>query len=86
MKAKRKRPDATCKARVGLEALTGEKTIQQIDKDFAVHPGQITEWKKKIMAGAVNVFGGELPGAEAGDFDRDYGLRPPLRLLKIGPS
>ena len=33
------------------------------------------------MAGAVNVFGGELPGAEAGDFDRErQGLH-----AKIGP-
>ena len=84
MKAKRKKPDATCKARVGLEALTGEKTIQQIDKDFAVHPGQITEWKKKIMAGAVNVFGGELPGAEAGDFDRErQGLHAKIGQLSV---
>ena len=33
MKAKRKRHDAGFKAKVALEALKGEKTIQQIAKD-----------------------------------------------------
>ena len=84
MKAKRKRHDAAFKARVGLEALKGEKTIQQIAKDFEVHPGQVTEWKKRIMAGAVNVFGGELPGAEAGGFDREReGLHAKIGQLSV---
>jgi transposase-like protein len=38
MKAKRRRHDPEFKARVALEALKGIKPIQQIAKDFDVHP------------------------------------------------
>ena len=58
MKAKRKRHDAGFKARVALEALKGEKTIQQIAKDFDLHPVQVSEWKKKLLEGASGVFAG----------------------------
>ena len=57
MKAKRKRHDAGFKARVALEALKGEKTIQQIAKDFDLHPVQVSEWKRKLSEGAAGVFG-----------------------------
>ena len=65
MKAKRKRYDAGFKARVALEALQGEKTIQQIAKDFDLHPVQVSEWKKKLLEGALGVFAGG-GGAAAG--------------------
>ena len=44
MKAKRKRHDPQFKARVGLEALKGVKTIQQIAKEYDVHPTQVSDW------------------------------------------
>ncbi len=58
MKAKRKRHDAGFKARVALEALKGEKTIQQIARDFDLHSVQVSEWKKKLLEGASGVFAG----------------------------
>lgn len=38
MKAQRKRHDPEFKARVALEALKGGKTVQQIAKEFDLHP------------------------------------------------
>ena len=43
MKAKRKRHDPQFKARVALEALKGIKTVQQIAKEFDVHPVQVSD-------------------------------------------
>ena len=43
MKSKRRRHDPDFKARVALEALKGVKTIQQIGKEFDVHPVQVSE-------------------------------------------
>jgi transposase len=51
MKAKRKRYDAAFKARVGLEALKGQRTTQQIAAEFQVHPTQVSEWKKTLSEG-----------------------------------
>ena len=56
MKAKRKRHDAQFKARVALEALKGVQTVQQIAKEFDVHPVQVSEWKKKLNTLASSVF------------------------------
>ncbi|MFM7181248.1 MAG: transposase, partial [Verrucomicrobiales bacterium] len=52
MKAKGRRHDPEFKARVALEALKGIKTIQQIAKDFDVHPVQVSDWKKAMLEGA----------------------------------
>ena len=57
MKAKRKRHEPEFKARVAIEALKGITTIQQIAKDYEVHPVQVSEWKKIMLEGAGGVFG-----------------------------
>lgn len=71
MKAKRRRHDPEFKARVALEALKGIKTIQQIAKDFDIHPVQVSDWKKAMLEGASGIFGHsrEQAGSEA-DFER----------------
>ena len=71
MKAKRRRHDPEFKARVALEALKGVKSIQQIAKDFEVHPVQVSEWKKTMTEGASEVFGPGIRKTEVEDFDRE---------------
>jgi transposase len=71
MKARRRRHDPEFKARVALEALKGVKTIQQIAKEFEVHPVQVSEWKKTMTEGAAGVFGSGARKPEAEDFDRE---------------
>ena len=44
------------KAKVGLEALGGMKTISQIAQEHAVHPMQIGQWKREIQAQAKSLF------------------------------
>jgi transposase len=70
MKAKRRRHEPEFKARVALEALKGIKTIQQIAKDFDVHPVQVSDWKKAMTEGATGIFGRGPEKADAEDFER----------------
>jgi len=56
MKAKRRRHAPEFKAKVALEAAKGIKTIQEIAKEFEVHPMQVSDWKKKMLEGISNVF------------------------------
>jgi len=70
MKAKRRRHEPEFKARVALEALKGLKPIQQIAKDFDVHPMQVSDWKRAMMEGASGIFGAGREKAEAEDFER----------------
>jgi transposase-like protein len=56
MKAKRKRHDVAFKAKVGLEALKGIKTIAEIAKEYEVHPTQISQWKTVLLERLPDVF------------------------------
>ena len=56
MKAKSRRHEPEFKARVAIEALKGLKTVQEIAKEFEIHPVQVSEWKKMMLEGASDVF------------------------------
>ena len=44
------------KAKVVLEALREESTIQEIAVKHGVHPNQISQWKSKAIAGMADLF------------------------------
>jgi transposase-like protein len=44
------------KAKVAMEAISGRKTLQQIAADHAVHPIQVSQWKKQLLDGASELF------------------------------
>jgi transposase/putative transposase len=71
MKAKRRRHDPEFKARVALEALKGIKTIQQIAKDYEVHPVQVSDWKKTIQEGVAGMFERACAGRGEEEFERE---------------
>ena len=53
---KRKNYSKEFKARVAIEALRGEKTIQELSQIHGVHPNMITQWKKQLVDSASEVF------------------------------
>lgn len=63
------------KAKVGLEALRGVKTINEIAQEFGVHPVQVSQWKKAIQEQAQSLFEGKRgpkPPAEHKEPERLY--------------
>jgi putative transposase len=44
------------KARVGLEALRGEKTVAQLSSEYGVHATQINAWRKQALEGLPDLF------------------------------
>ena len=46
---KRKVHSAEFKAKVGLEAVRGVKTINEIGQEYGAHPVQVSQWKKEIQ-------------------------------------
>jgi len=83
MKAKRRRHDAAFKARVALEALQGVKTIQQIAKEYELHPVQVSDWKKALLEGLPGVFEKGAGGAGS-DFEKEReGLHSKIGQLTI---
>lgn len=55
---KRRNHSPAFKAKVALAALKGEKTIAELSAQFDVHANQIQDWKKQLLDGAQDVFGG----------------------------
>ncbi len=44
------------KAKIALEALRGDRTIQEIAAKHQLHPNQVSQWKKQAMDGLAGVF------------------------------
>ena len=55
-KTKRKRYTGAFKAKVGLEALMGVKTVGQIAREYEVHPVQVTQWKGVVRDRLPELF------------------------------
>ena len=56
---KRKVHTPELKAKVGLEALRGLKTVNEIGQEYGVHPVQVGQWKKEIQEQAKTLFEGK---------------------------
>jgi transposase len=52
------------KATVALEALRGDKTVQQIAAKHRLHPTQVTSWKRQAIEGLTGVFSDKVKKAE----------------------
>jgi len=65
---KRRRFTADFKAKVALEALRGDQTIQSIAARHKVHPNQVGAWKRQAVAGLGAVFSN---GADKAREDRE---------------
>ena len=58
MKRPRKKHSGAFKAKVALEAVKGERTLNELAGHFEVHPTQVVQWKQSLVAGASDLFTG----------------------------
>ena len=57
MGTKRRRNfSAEIKARIALEAIKGQRTLQEIAAHYGVHPNQVTKWKRQALDMLPQVF------------------------------
>jgi len=68
----RRRFTGDFKARVALEALRGDKTIQEIAAKHKVHPNQVSDWKRHAIEGLSEVFSN---GTDRARQDHDAEIR-----------
>ncbi len=62
----RRRFTAEFKARVALEALRGDRTVQEIAAKHKVHPNQVSTWKRQAIDGLGEVFSNGADRARSG--------------------
>src|SRR5665213_4525452 len=68
----RRRFGGEFKARVALDALRGDKTVQEIAARHKVHPNQVSTWKRQAIDGLSEVFSN---GADHERQDRETEVR-----------
>ena len=56
MKKQRKSHNAAFKAKVALEAIKGQRTINEIASAYDIYPNQVTQWKKQALSQFEELF------------------------------
>ncbi len=72
MKKRRRKFTKDFKAKVALEAIKGQRPVNELAQEFGVQPNQIGIWKKQLLGAAPEVFSrGKDRAAEAAEIERD---------------
>jgi transposase-like protein len=58
MGTKRRKHSDEFKAKVAVEAVKGVRTLSELSSMFKVHPTVIAHWKRQLLDGAAEIFGG----------------------------
>ena len=79
----RRRFTAEFKARVALEALRGDKTIQELAAKHKVHPNQVSTWKRQAVDGLGEVFSNGVDRARRDHESEIHGLHAKIGELTV---
>ncbi len=79
----RRRFTADFKARVALDALRGDKTIQEIASKHKVHPNQVSAWKRRAVGGLGEVFSNRPDKARMEHDDEVHDLHAKIGQLTV---
>ena len=82
-KRRRKRHGADFKARVALEALKEQRTVNEIAALYEVHPVQVSQWKKQAREGLADLFSTGRVRDEKDDEDLRDRLYQEIGQLKV---
>jgi len=67
IKTKRRNFSDKFKSTVALEALRGNKTVQEIAAKRQLHPTQVSTWERQAIEGMAGVFSDKVKKAENKD-------------------
>jgi len=71
------------KAKVGLEAVRGVKTINEIAQELGVHPVLVGQWKKEILEQAGTLFEGKRGPKPQDTYESEDRLYGEIGRLKM---
>lgn len=83
MSKKRKSYNAQFKFQIALEAVKGLKTINQLASEHEVHPNQIGQWKRQLLAEGPSVFSNGSAAQQKEDAKLEADLYEQIGRLKM---
>jgi transposase-like protein len=83
MKRQRRQFSADWKAKIALEAIKGQRTIQEIASHYEIHPSLVTHWKKQLLEGAAEVFLNGKTAEAGGDEELKAELYQQIGKLQV---
>ena len=79
----RRRHSAEFKAKVALEAIRAERTVNELAGMYQVHPGQVAAWKRRTLEGLAELFGEDRQKLQKCDEDLKAQLYQQIGQLKV---
>ena len=79
----RKRHSAVFKAKVAVEAIKGERSLNELAGLYQVHPTQIAVWKKRALEGLPELFADGRRRAQEDDEGLKARLYQEIGQLKV---
>ena len=83
MEKQRKQYRAELKAQIALEAIKGQRTVNEIAGGYGVHPTQVTKWKKTALEQLPQVFSDRRMKAEQSEESLRAQLYQQIGQLKV---
>lgn len=83
MKTSRRKFTTDFKAKVCIEAIREQQTIEALSKKHDLHPTQINTWKKEFLSNAQVVFEKEGGPSESGQAELIQSLYAQIGELKV---
>ena len=83
MSVKRRQFTDKFKAKVGLEAIRGIKSVAELATEYKVHPTQIALWKKLILSEASALFSGKTKNSSENEEKLTAPLYEEIGRLKM---
>jgi transposase len=56
MEKHRRQFSAALEAKIAVDAIKGQRTVQEIGSSYSVHPNQVTKWNKQLWLFRRSIF------------------------------
>ena len=83
MPKQRKHYSASFKAKVALEAMKGQYTVNEIASRYSLHPNLVTNWKKLALTQLPELFSDQRSRAARDEDDLKAQLYQQIGQLKV---
>src|SRR5215213_6825129 len=83
MKQERKRYTSEFKARLALEVVKGQRTLNELASESGVHPTQLLQWKKQLLESLPSVFADKRCKAQQEQAAHEAHLYQEIGQLKV---